>query len=220
MISPTAAFLPCVGLPVAAAAIAYVVAEARGARRGMYATKPLPVCLLLFALFSLGSARDETRRALLAAGLLFSLAGDVFLMLPADRFLAGLASFLVAHLCYVAAFFSGAPAASVTASLPYAAGYLAFAAGVLALLWPGLGTLKLPVAAYVAAICAMCTGAVARGHADHSLLAPIGATLFLLSDGVLAVNRFRFPFAAARPLLFFLYVAGQCFITASAYDPG
>src|SRR2546428_6059348 len=40
----------------------------------------------------------------LLAALAFSLAGDVFLMLPAALFLAGLAAFLVAHLAYIGAF--------------------------------------------------------------------------------------------------------------------
>ncbi|MQB01909.1 MAG: hypothetical protein GEU78_16820, partial [Actinobacteria bacterium] len=41
---------------------------------------------------------------LLFAALLFSLAGDVFLMLPRDLFVAGLVSFLGAHVCYIVAF--------------------------------------------------------------------------------------------------------------------
>ena len=41
------------------------------------------------------------------AGLVFSLAGDVFLMLPSDQFMAGLVSFLIAHLFYIAAFTAG-----------------------------------------------------------------------------------------------------------------
>lgn len=200
---------------VAAAALAYVLAEARGARTLRYLTKPLPVLLLLAALFVLGEPRDATYRSLLAAGLVASLAGDVFLMLPGDRFLPGLGSFLVAHLLYVAAFFHGLPAAAP----PWAAAYLVAAAAVYLYLRPALGKLQVPVALYVLAICAMCTGAAARGRADAAWAAPVGATLFFLSDGVLAVDRFRRPFAAAKPLLFSLYVAGQAAITASAWRP-
>ena len=42
---------------------------------------------------------------------MFSLAGDVFLMLPRDAFVAGLAAFLVAHVCYVVGFWTDPPAA-------------------------------------------------------------------------------------------------------------
>ncbi|MBI3272304.1 MAG: lysoplasmalogenase [Planctomycetes bacterium] len=202
---------------VGLASVAYVLAEARDRRLLGYATKPIPVLLLLIALFFGGEPRSEVGRGLLAAGLVASLAGDVFLMLPGDFFLPGLASFLVAHLLYVAGFAGGLPAEAFAGSVPYAAGYLAAAVGVYAYLWPGLGKLKAPVAAYVVAICAMCASAAARGRFDGAWSAPVGATLFFLSDGVLAVNRFRLPFAAARPLLFFFYVAGQCFIAASGW---
>lgn len=40
-------------------------------------------------------------------GLCLSLAGDVLLMLPSDRFIQGLAAFLVAHLCYNVGFAQG-----------------------------------------------------------------------------------------------------------------
>ena len=43
-------------------------------------------------------------KSLRLAGLLFSLVGDVSLMLPNERFIQGLVSFLVAHLCYIVAF--------------------------------------------------------------------------------------------------------------------
>jgi len=57
---------------------------------------------------------------LLLAGLVCSLAGDVFLMLPEDRFIPGLASFLAAQICYAIAFWSDArPSASVWRFLPY-----------------------------------------------------------------------------------------------------
>lgn len=45
--------------------------------------------------------------ALLIGALLFSLAGDVFLMLPGNYFIPGLASFLVAHVFYIALFRQG-----------------------------------------------------------------------------------------------------------------
>jgi len=40
----------------------------------------------------------------LIAALVLSLLGDVYLMLPEDRFVAGLSSFLIAHLAYITCF--------------------------------------------------------------------------------------------------------------------
>ncbi|HEX2202227.1 MAG TPA: lysoplasmalogenase family protein, partial [Longimicrobium sp.] len=91
-------------LAAAAAALGAIAAEARGRRRAFYLLKPLATALVLALALVTAPGADPAYRALIAAGLLFSLFGDVFLMLPEDRFVAGLASFLVAHLLYTAAF--------------------------------------------------------------------------------------------------------------------
>jgi hypothetical protein len=57
-------------------------------------------------ILAIARPRPSPRALRLALGLIFSLAGDIFLMLPTDRFREGLASFLAAHVCYIAAFAS------------------------------------------------------------------------------------------------------------------
>ena len=70
----------------------------------VYLFKPITTTLLVaIAAWSPG-APGRLYRPLVVTGLLCSLAGDVFLMLPGDRFVAGLASFLAAHVCYISAF--------------------------------------------------------------------------------------------------------------------
>ena len=65
---------------------------------------------LIGATVALAPVQDAgTRRAWFVAALVCSLAGDVLLMLPSDRFIAGLAAFLVGHLCYVAGFWAHGP---------------------------------------------------------------------------------------------------------------
>lgn len=182
----------------------------------VYVFKPLTMlCVLILAIQTGGGGAPPLYRGLVLAGLLFSLAGDVFLMLPSDRFVAGLASFLVAHLLYVAAFASdGAAAGPLLVLLPYAA------LGLLAYAWlrPGLGRLGVPVAGYVAAIATMTGLATARwlgAPGAATALACAGAVLFLLSDALLAANRFRVPFAAAQALILGSYFTGQCLIALS-----
>ncbi|NIN65212.1 MAG: lysoplasmalogenase, partial [Anaerolineae bacterium] len=71
--------------------------------------KPLTTFLiLLMALVSPGATTSLYRGAIVL-GLAFSLVGDVFLMLPSDRFLLGLISFLLAHMAYIGAFSLGLP---------------------------------------------------------------------------------------------------------------
>lgn len=181
----------------------------------VYAFKPLATLLILALALSLSPARPEYRWAI-AAGLLFSTAGDVFLMLPRDRFVAGLASFLVAHLCYIGAFSSGVPfGAAPLLWLPF------FAAGgvVVALVWPGLKpALRAPVVAYVVVIAAMAGQATGRWYVSGSMVAlaaAVGAGLFVISDAVLAIDRFRWHFRAARAVTLTTYWAAQLLIALS-----
>jgi len=181
----------------------------------VYAFKPLATLLILALALSLSPARPDYQWAI-AAGLLLSTAGDVFLMLPRDRFVAGLASFLLAHLCYLRAF---------SIEVPFGAGLLLwlpfFAAGgmVVALVWPGLKpALRGPVVVYVIVIAAMAGQATGRWYAAGSavaLAAAVGAGLFVVSDAVLAIDRFRWPFRAARAVTLSTYWAAQLLIAIS-----
>jgi uncharacterized membrane protein YhhN len=85
-------------LVVAVADWAFV---ASGRRVGEYVCKPLTMVMLIATALRL----DVSNHAVLVAfviALVFSLIGDVFLMLPGERwFVFGLAAFLVGHLGYV-----------------------------------------------------------------------------------------------------------------------
>ena len=123
---------------LAVAAAASLTLHLRAAYQGpewqVYLFKPLTTSLvLLLALTAPPGATTRYRRAI-GAGLALSLVGDVLLMLPGDRFVAGLIAFLAAHLAYLAAFSDRV--GPRVARWPTAA-YLACGAGVLAYLWPG-----------------------------------------------------------------------------------
>ncbi|MEP7344860.1 MAG: lysoplasmalogenase family protein, partial [Gemmatimonadaceae bacterium] len=104
------------------AAVLRIGADAMGWQILDYVMTPLATILVIaIAWFDPGDEVDSYRRFVLA-GLLFSLIGDVFLMLPEDRFLAGLASFLFAHLSYTIAFtrdggFTGSPVVTLPLAL-------------------------------------------------------------------------------------------------------
>jgi uncharacterized membrane protein YhhN len=135
-------------LGVAAATLAYLVASSQGWTAAGYATKPLIVvsCLGIVA----GGAASPTRGWILA-GLGLSLGGDIALMLPGDYFVAGLALFLVAHLCYIRAFTLNGWRVSPLPSL-LVGGYLML---MVALLLPVLGPMRVPVALYATVISIM-----------------------------------------------------------------
>ena len=150
--------------------------------------------------------------------LLFSLLGDIFLMLPKERFRAGLLSFLLAHLAYIAGFLRQAPPrwdVVPLLPLPIAAGTYMLGRRILAgLSARGHQSLRIPVAVYMGVIAAMLL--VAWGTWFHpnrpvgaSVAVSVGALLFLLSDALLAWNRFVRPLAQARLKVRVLYHVGQ-----------
>ncbi len=184
----------------------------------VYVFKPLATLLILALALCLPPARPEYQWAV-AAGLVFSTAGDIFLMLPRDRFVAGLASFLVAHLCYVWAFSIEVPlVVHPLVWLPF----FAAGGGVVALIWPGLKpALRGPVAVYVVVIAVMASQAAERWLAlagGVALAAAVGAGLFVVSDAVLAIDRFRRPFRAARAVTLATYWSAQLLIALSVSD--
>jgi uncharacterized membrane protein YhhN len=209
------AVVALLSLAAAISGALHIRAEYRGPRVQAYFCKPLTTSLILaIALIAPGPA-PPLYRALIVAGLAFSLAGDVFLMLPADRFLPGLASFLIAHLIYIAAF---SEAAGFQLSLP-ALLPLAVVAGVLLrILWPHLGGSRASVAVYVAVIATMGWQALAQWIAvgeAWALCAFAGAALFMVSDGALAMNRFRRAFPAAQLAVLGTYYPAQWLIALS-----
>ncbi|MET0625152.1 MAG: lysoplasmalogenase [Pyrinomonadaceae bacterium] len=200
---------------VLASAVLTVRAEHAGARRRVYVFKPLTTALVILVALQAKHANAPAYRPLIVAGLVCSLAGDVFLMLPRERFVAGLVSFLFAHLFYVAAFASdGGARPGAWAAAPL----LLYGALMLRLLWPGLGGLKVPVLVYVAAILLMAWLAANRWltHADGgSASAFAGALLFVASDSALAWNRFRGGFKGAQALILGTYFPAQLLIALS-----
>jgi uncharacterized membrane protein YhhN len=181
---------------------------------GYYLFKPLTTLLILGLVIQAGSG-ISAYRVLIGGGLIFSILGDILLMLPADRFQTGLGAFLVTHLLYIFAFSSGLN------RLFWVPGLLisALAAGAMITLDRFLGRLKLPVYLYIGVISVMAWTAWSRwmgSPGSASLLAACGAALFLFSDLVLALDRFKGRFKAARAINLASYYAAQLLIAFSA----
>lgn len=198
---------------VALSALATIDGDYRGRRRQVYLCKPLTTVLILLG--ALMAPGDAPYRWLIVAGLLFSLAGDVFLMLPRDRFREGLVSFAIAHLLYIAAFATGWDWSTV----PPAAWLvlLALWAGFSAVLLPGARGLRLPVAVYGAVLLLMAGAALGRADAlgGAAWWAAAGAALFVISDAVIGLNKFVRPFRAAQAIILGTYFPAQALIVLS-----
>ncbi|HEX8142808.1 MAG TPA: lysoplasmalogenase [Pyrinomonadaceae bacterium] len=194
---------------VVISALMHLRAECRGPRRNAYLFKPLTMLLIILIAWRAKNPVSEFYRYAILAGLACSLAGDIFLMLPADRFIAGLLSFLLAHLCYIAAFiFEGAH----TAGLLYAIPFIVYGALMLRVLLPGLGSMRAPVIVYMLVIMLMAWQALNRWMTtgqEGSAAAFAGALLFVVSDSILAVNRFKRRFPTAQLYVMSTYFMAQ-----------
>ena len=174
-------------------------------------TKPVPVlCLLILVL-----GRTGRYARLVAAGLAFSLVGDVLLEFP-GLFVAGLGAFLCAHISYIMAFLTVTRRLAPFRALPF----IAWVTVVFAAIQPGLDGMTVPVTVYVTAIGVMLWRAAAMGLAPAPRSAVIGAVLFGLSDTLIGLDRFHSPLAGVRYPIILLYWAGQCGIALPRLGSG
>jgi uncharacterized membrane protein YhhN len=208
---------------IACSALATIVCTMRGWRRGVYVFKPLTTLLIFMGAMHVPAALPFYK-TLVMMGLLFSLAGDVFLMLPRDRFVAGLVAFLVAHLLYIGACMGGAWRGEAYVDGGFRitvwelAPFVVYAAVLLRILLPHVPrALKAAVIVYAAALLVMAWQAAERGAAGlpGGMAATIGGVLFVISDSALALNRFRRPFPAVEPVVLATYFAAQTLIALS-----
>jgi uncharacterized membrane protein YhhN len=213
-------------LVLAAAAVGALVTIgaltlAPGSPAVVWVAKPVTTALLALLAATTRAPLSAAFRLLITLGLLASLAGDVLLMLPEDRFTAGLAAFLVAHVAYLAAFASRAPLLRHRSGV---VGYAAVATVVLALVLPAVGgVLRTAIIAYVIVIALMAAQATSwlldEPASRAARLAAIGASCFVASDALLALDRFVFIVPARDLLVLAPYWIAQACIALSVERP-
>jgi len=182
-------------------------------------TKPVIIPLLIgYLISSLTLVRSRHRWVI--AALIFSWGGDVLLMLePGDSnfFIYGLVSFLVAHVCYIYFFQVIKRKEKIKTSWLFVLPVLVYYAGLISLLFPYLKELKIPVIIYGAVISTMLGFALhmlAMKNKNAAMSMMGGAILFIISDSVLAINKFYKPFEGAGIVIMLTYAFAQLFIIA------
>ena len=151
---------------------------------------------------------------LLPLALLFCLGGDFFLELP-DLFVVGMASFALAHVCFIALFIARG-AGPRLARQPFLVAVLALAAvALVVLVWNGIDDPVVRVAVPVYALLLSGTAATAL-VLDRR--AGIGAVLFLVSDAIIALTEFGRidPNVVTRLAIMVLYLAAVALLTVGA----
>jgi len=177
----------------------------------------IPILIWLYLRFTKGETNGFHRMIITA--LVLSWIGDIALQLTQFNemfFMVGLGSFLIAQLLYVIAFFS----TKGQNVLFFKKIYLAVPAilyGVLIiwLLSDGLGDMKLPVTVYTIVILTMVVAAVNRKekvNPQSFQLVLMGAIIFVVSDTMIAINKFTQPFELARVAIMSAYITAQYLI--------
>lgn len=172
-------------------------------------------------------ASNQKIRRYLFFALGFSLGGDVLLMFTGDHFglfLGGLIAFLIAHLFYIY-LFSGdfeLKKTPLSRSVPVGLCLVLYAIVFLVLTGSSLGALFYPVIGYMIVILAMAFMALLRKgmvHPSSYWQVSTGAILFVLSDSLLAIDKFYQPFPEADFLIILTYSLAQYFIVSGLLIP-
>ncbi len=200
---------------IVASGLVHIVSDYKERWNLTYIFKPLTMALII-GLLIFKSDLEVAYNKWILIGLVFSLVGDVFLMLRPQKFISGLLSFLVAHLCYVYAFYQSVKGNDIhwlaLSLLPLGLIYLA-------ILWKYLGKYRLPVIAYFVAIGSMLFFASALLIVEMSLMskyALVGAILFAISDGILARRKFVKPMKYGQFYIMTSYFTAQTLLALSA----
>lgn len=154
-----------------------------------------------------GERRDA---AVLALGLAFSAVGDVLLDLDQRLFAAGLGAFLLAHLTYICLFVRNRNAAKRIAAPRMAAvlAILVYSTALSVWIVPSVGALAVPVIFYICALTGMVSTAILARFRRPWVT--VGAILFLISDSLLAIHKFKTPVPLHDYLVWITYYLGQC----------
>lgn len=163
-------------------------------------------------------------RGILIAALVFSALGDVLLMLPGNFFIPGLLAFLIAHLCFIALFRQTTSAARWFPNRVALLCTLLAGAAMFAYVAPGLRdpVLKAAVAVYALVISLMAAQAIGRAsvlRTEGALCVAVGAGIFMLSDSLIAINRFVQPIEMSALWVLGTYYTAQVLIVANVLTP-
>ena len=151
----------------------------------------------------------------MAFALFFSIAGDTLLMFANKNelfFLLGLSAFLIAHIFYIICFHKIKTRENVEGKWQWAVVVAIYYFFIISILMPHLGELKIPVLVYGLVISFMLLVAMLLYDLEDNKTARYiltGALLFVLSDSVLAINKFHRPIAIGGWLIMLTYVSAQ-----------
>jgi len=181
----------------------------------IYVFKPL-ILLSLLVLYVV-SVRSINKWYVLA--LIFSFFGDVFLIFTGEfYFIIGLISFLIAHLLFIKIVINSIKKTSLSKIVLSIIPFLIVFSLLLFVLKESLGEMLIPVIIYGLTISSF--GAVSLinyvgSKSAKALLMLLGSIVFIISDSVLAINKFYLEAHIFKVIIMITYVLAQYFIYKS-----
>lgn len=178
-------------------------------------TKPL----LLLSLLTLYVVSVESRNKFYVMALIFSFFGDVFLMKEGQLFfMIGLISFLIAHFFYIKIVLEKLNKISLKMTILSIIPFLIVLLSLLSFLKDYLNEMLIPVIIYGTTIAIF--GVVSliyfmKTSSRASLFMLVGAIIFMISDSVLAINKFYDQMQIFQIIVMFTYILAQFLIYKS-----
>jgi uncharacterized membrane protein YhhN len=180
-----------------------------------YTFKPITTILILFFAFMQLPEVSVYYKVFILIGLFLSLFGDVFLLWPEKRFVAGLVAFLLAHVAFILAITSNfGPFLGWQYLIPVVLYMIIF----LWIVLPKSGKMAVPVVVYAVVLMLFfwqATGRAVYLASNSSANAFWGAFLFVISDSILAYNKFVKNFKTSEFFIILTYWAALYFIALS-----
>lgn len=182
-----------------------------------------PLIMIVLGVYYFKNAGNLGLSKTVIAAIVFSFLGDVTLMFQGEHeryFMFGLASFLIAHLCYILAYHQHtrtqqtSPLSGIQ-KFRFALPIVLAGTGLITVLYNHLGDLKIPVTIYALVLIVMSLKALLRfGHTNQRSFwfVFIGALLFMVSDSILAINKFLVVLNHEGVLIMSTYMLAQFFI--------
>jgi len=185
-----------------------------------YFSKPSLMLILIFY-YVINTKNLASAKYLIISALVFSWLGDVLLLLDKQfktLFIYGLIAFLTAHIFYIF-YFLQIRKANTPEKLPPALIFVAVAVYSLTLFGfaaPHVKNLLIPIGFYALVISTMLGASFAAFNFTKQTFGKIcvaGTLLFIVSDSILAINRFVAPFEYAPIFIMLTYAVAQLLIT-------
>lgn len=181
-----------------------------------FVSKPLLMPLLIGFCLSMPQVKDQKLKRWIVVALFFSWVGDTLLLFQNEKslfFILGLVAFLLAHVGYIIGFTRLKSVANTTEKVIIVLMFVFYSISLVMILWSGLGEMKLPVMVYAAVLTTMGALGVIKNTTSYPYLT-LGVLFFVISDSILAINKFLVAVTYSGVLIMSTYIVAQWLIVA------